>query len=306
MPLWLTEWLAEALDLRPGMRVLDLGCGRAMSSVFLRREFGVQVWATDLWFSASENLQRIRDAGVEDGVFPIHADARALPFAAEFFDADRVDRFLHLLRHGRHVPQLPRPVRQAGRPGWHRRGGADARDGRSDSRAPSGVVGRRTSRGACTRRPGGARHWGRTGILDIEVADTLADGWRFWLDWLRLIAPENATEIRALEADAGRHLGYVRVVGRRRADAPLTDPVVSVPTQYRNSRCSVARGRSDPRCGTFSLTWQGSHAAQHALERRGQFFIGGSPESLADPLGGQRSHYTKAEADRIVAGVLGR
>src|SRR3989454_11969484 len=62
-PLWMTEWLAEGLDLRPGMRVLDLGCGRAMSSVFLRREFGVQVWATDLWFSASENLQRIRDAG---------------------------------------------------------------------------------------------------------------------------------------------------------------------------------------------------------------------------------------------------
>ena len=85
--LWLAEWLAPALDLRSGMRVLDLGCGRACSSIFMRREFDVQVWATDLWFSASENLQRIRDAGVDDGVFPIHADARSLPFAAEFFDA---------------------------------------------------------------------------------------------------------------------------------------------------------------------------------------------------------------------------
>ena len=47
-PLWLTEWLSGALDLRPGMRVLDLGCGRALSSIFLHREFGVQVWATDL------------------------------------------------------------------------------------------------------------------------------------------------------------------------------------------------------------------------------------------------------------------
>src|SRR6266700_6185930 len=86
-PLWLTEWLTTATDLQPGMRVLDLGCGRASSSIFLHREFGVEVWATDLWFSASENIQRIRDAGVEDGVFPIHADARSLPFAAEFFDA---------------------------------------------------------------------------------------------------------------------------------------------------------------------------------------------------------------------------
>ena len=39
-PLWMTEWLCEALDLKSGMRVLDLGCGRAMSSIFLRREFG--------------------------------------------------------------------------------------------------------------------------------------------------------------------------------------------------------------------------------------------------------------------------
>src|SRR5262245_46557419 len=44
--LWMTEWLAEALQLKPGMRVLDLGCGRAASSIFLFREFGVQVWAT--------------------------------------------------------------------------------------------------------------------------------------------------------------------------------------------------------------------------------------------------------------------
>src|SRR3954471_10617670 len=85
--LWLTEWLAPAPALRPTMRVLDLGCGRAMSSVFLHREFGVQVWATDLWFSPADNLQRVRDAGVDDGVFPIQADARALPFATGFFDA---------------------------------------------------------------------------------------------------------------------------------------------------------------------------------------------------------------------------
>src|SRR3954467_15015019 len=72
--LWLTEWLTEELGLQPGMRVLDLGCGRASSSIFLRREFGVQVWAADLWFNPSENIQRINDAKVEDGVFPLHVD----------------------------------------------------------------------------------------------------------------------------------------------------------------------------------------------------------------------------------------
>src|SRR4051794_6536142 len=79
-PLWIYEWLSEALDLREGMRVLDLGCGRATSSIFLAREYGVQVWATDLWIAATENLLRIQDAGSEGRVFPLHADARSLPY----------------------------------------------------------------------------------------------------------------------------------------------------------------------------------------------------------------------------------
>ena len=69
---------------------------RAASSIFLHREFGVQVWAADLWFSPAENLERIRDAGAEAGVFPIRADARALPFATEFFDAVvSIDSFVY-------------------------------------------------------------------------------------------------------------------------------------------------------------------------------------------------------------------
>ena len=58
--LWLSEWLTEALDLRPGMRVLDLDCGRGASSIFLGREFDVQVWATDLWNNVSERFQRAK------------------------------------------------------------------------------------------------------------------------------------------------------------------------------------------------------------------------------------------------------
>ena len=34
--LYLAKWLAEALELRAGMRVLDLGCGRAISSAYVR------------------------------------------------------------------------------------------------------------------------------------------------------------------------------------------------------------------------------------------------------------------------------
>jgi len=85
--LWLAEAVCEKMNLKPGMKVLDLGCGRALSSIFLAKEYGVQVFATDLWVKASENLERAREANVEELVFPMHAEAHALPYADGFFDA---------------------------------------------------------------------------------------------------------------------------------------------------------------------------------------------------------------------------
>jgi len=85
--LWPTEWLCQEMVLRPGMRVLDRGCGKALSSIFLAREYGVQAWATDLGIPATDNLRRIGEAGLSDRVLPIHADTRCLPYGEAFFDA---------------------------------------------------------------------------------------------------------------------------------------------------------------------------------------------------------------------------
>ena len=229
-PLWMTEWLAEAIELRPGMRVLDLGCGRAMSSVFLRREFGVQVWATDLWFSASENLQRARDAGVDDGVFPIHADARSLPFATEFFDAIvSIDSYFYYGTDDLYLNYLARFVKPGGIIGIA--GAGLMRE--MESGVPDHLRDWWTADLWCLHSaPWWRQHWERSGILDIDVADTLPDGWQLWVEWVRAVAPDNTQEIQAITADSGRHVGYVRVAGRRRRDAQLTEPIAGVPTHY--------------------------------------------------------------------------
>jgi hypothetical protein len=64
------------------------------------------------------------------------------------------------------------------------------------------------------------RHWEQTGLVDIEVADTLPEGWRDWLQFERVKAAAGTSrhddEIPALEADRGRYLGFVRLVARRR------------------------------------------------------------------------------------------
>jgi len=86
-PVMLMEELCGNMDLRPGMKVLDMGCGKGLTSVFLAKEFGVTVFANDLWISATDNLKRFEEAGVADRVFPIHAEAHCLPYADGFFDA---------------------------------------------------------------------------------------------------------------------------------------------------------------------------------------------------------------------------
>jgi cyclopropane fatty-acyl-phospholipid synthase-like methyltransferase len=69
-------------------RTLDLGCGTALTSVFLANEtLAKQVYAFDLWVSASDNYQRIRELHLEDRIIPIHGDAMDMPFARGWFDA---------------------------------------------------------------------------------------------------------------------------------------------------------------------------------------------------------------------------
>ena len=69
-------------------RTLDLGCGMALTSVFLANETPAKsVYAFDLWVDATENLKRIRDLSLEDRIVPIHGDALDMPFAQNWFDA---------------------------------------------------------------------------------------------------------------------------------------------------------------------------------------------------------------------------
>lgn len=54
-PLWLMEALTNVLALNQGARVLDLGAGTALTSIFLAKEFDVSVVAADLWIDPSDN-----------------------------------------------------------------------------------------------------------------------------------------------------------------------------------------------------------------------------------------------------------
>ncbi|MDZ4713501.1 MAG: methyltransferase domain-containing protein [bacterium] len=90
------ESLCEVMNFNSGMRVLDLGCGKAASAIFLAKEFGVKVYAIDPKVDPGDNLKRITEMGCECLVTPLRLDARMLPFPPEYFDAIiAVDSFMY-------------------------------------------------------------------------------------------------------------------------------------------------------------------------------------------------------------------
>ena len=215
--LWLTEWLSEVAPWSPGMRVLDLGCGTATSSIFLAREFGLTVWAADLWVSASDNWQRIQAQDLGDRVFPLSAEAQDLPFAHGYFDAVvSIDAYHYFgtddgylgylaqfLRPGGTVGIVVPSVRQelhdrpAGglEPYWH--------DDMYTFHTPEWW----------------RRHLGRAS--NVRAADWLDGGWREWLLWCEVcgeyfrgagLAQGDDECAEMLRRDAGRALGFARIV----------------------------------------------------------------------------------------------
>lgn len=219
-PLWLTEWICRDLKLAPGMRVLDLGCGRTLSSVFLAKEYDVQVWATDLWIAAEDNRQRIEAAGLTGQVFPIHADARSLPFAHEYFDVIVcVDAYIYFGTDDLYLDYLHRFVKPGGFlavvvPGFMREIG---------DHLPEHLLPFWAQECWTWHTPDWWRwHWMRTGLVDVQIVDTMPGGVDPWMQWkkARFAAGDEResvkTDIRVMEADQGRYMGFVRMIAQRR------------------------------------------------------------------------------------------
>lgn len=112
------ESLIEVLPLEPGMRVLDLACGKAISAIFMAKEYDVEVWAVDEAISATENYKRICESQCEHKVFPLQVDARHLPFPESFFDAVVViDSYTYFGTDDKYLPYLAKFLKPEGRIG---------------------------------------------------------------------------------------------------------------------------------------------------------------------------------------------
>lgn len=221
--LWLMESLAEVLSVEPGMRVLDLGCGRAMTSIFLAKEFGAEIWATDLWVDASANQERIREAGVEGLVVPIHAEAHALPFAAGFFDVIvSVDSYQYFGTADLYIGYVIGFLRDGGRIGVV----VPAVFEELGATIPDELAPYWDWEFCCFHGPDWWRtHWEKSGRVRVDRADAVEDGWKDWLRFTEACMPTldgwrkdaASNEVAMLRIDQGRRLGFTRVVATKPA-----------------------------------------------------------------------------------------
>ena len=87
-PLKLEEELLKDNNIKPGSVVMDLGSGQGITSVFLAKEYGVKVYATDLWSDPEENKKFFDEMGLkEEQIVAVKADATDLKYEKDFFDA---------------------------------------------------------------------------------------------------------------------------------------------------------------------------------------------------------------------------
>jgi len=217
---WLTEYLTENIELQPGMKVLDLGCGKAMSSIFLAKELGVYVWATDLWISPTENYINIKEQGVSNLVYPVYAEAHALPYAENFFDVIiSVDAYHYFGTGDTYLSYILKFLRLGGTmgiilPGLQMEFGNKI----PISLEPYWEPEFHTLHTAEWWK----NHWEKTGLVKVITADILPDGWKIWYEWekelikIRGVPEQRGSDLELLKADKGEYLCFSRIIARKK------------------------------------------------------------------------------------------
>ena len=207
------EELCKDLELKPGMRIMDLGCGKGLTSIYLAEEFDVQVFATDLWITATENYTRFRELGLDGRIVPIHADALSLPYAEGFFDGIvSVDSYYYFGTREGFVDQYFAPLVKKGgflavaMPGLQK----ELEGGIVPSELMPYWVEDMNFHSAAWWK----ELWSKEDSIEATHSRSMDCHRKAWEDWLKCDNPYAKSDIGFIEADGGRYIDTIEIIAK--------------------------------------------------------------------------------------------
>ncbi len=216
-PIKLTEELLRESRIPKGAAVCDLGSGQGLTSVFMAKEYGYKVYAADLWSDPEENRRFFREMGLTDEqIVPVKADAAALPFAADFFDAVvTTDSYNYF---GRDPEYLDTKLLPFVRPGGYIYIAIPGMKQDCHDRLPAELLLSWTPEQldylhdvaywtAMVRQCRGAE------IVSVREMESNEE---VWADWLQQENEYAVGDRKAMEADGGKYLNFIQIVLQKR------------------------------------------------------------------------------------------
>ena len=197
--------------------VCDLGSGQGLTSVFLAKEYGFTVYAADLWSDPAENRAFFDRMGLSrDRIIPVKADAAALPFEKEFFDAVvSTDSYNYFGRDERYLDEKLLPFLKHGGyvyiaiPGMKK----DCHDHLPEELLLSWTPEQ-------LEYMHDAAYWqdmvSRSKDAEVISVREMESNEEVWADWLAQDNEYAVSDRKAMEAGGGKYLNFLAIVLRKK------------------------------------------------------------------------------------------
>ena len=215
-PVKLEEELLLGNKIPKGATVCDLGSGQGLTSVFLAKEYGFRVYAADLWSDPEENRKFFDSMGLDkDQIIPVKADATALPFERNFFDAVvSTDSYNYFGRDESYLDGKLLPFLRSG--GYIYIAIPGMKKDCHDNLPPELLL-------SWTPEQMNYMHdtdyWLKTvsacrGAEVLEVSE-MESNEEVWADWLKQDNEYAIGDRKSMEAGAGKYLNFIKIVLRK-------------------------------------------------------------------------------------------
>ena len=206
----------EGIELPSGIRILDLGCGTALTSIYLAKKYQAQVFAVDMWINPTENYKCIEVFELTDKIIPVYADASmGLPFAKGYFDLIvSVDAYHYFGTADTYLDDKIAPLIKSGGqikvaiPGLQREF--------ADDDVPEEMQPYWQEVKHFDSANWWENLWRKSQLINVEGCSSLKCHEQAWLDWLACDNPHAKHDIDMMAAEGGKYFDTIQIVGRKK------------------------------------------------------------------------------------------